>query len=482
MGFLPQNLASGLLVLACGALPAFAQDGAFDDLESLFDDLVPTEEIEESGGADDFLLDDLLGEIGAAPSNDIPVATGGLGALRDWKGFVEVRPRVYFDDRSGPRQDEQLLIEAELELDFRFENRWTGYFRPRVFVDAFDGELERFEPYEAYATWSGDGMDVRVGQFVENWGIVDTFNPIDVVNRRDLATDFLDPTRLGELGGRVRWFGEGSGALLEPTWSLYVLPSWRETEFAIGEQRFSFGDAFNPDAGFEPSGSDRALYAVRYAAVLETGPVNADVQALVARGPERQPSLIPSGPDLVPVYFGATTVGLGFRAVPNQDVAGQFLSTLTLKAEIAHKSPYAFDDSPIEDPDDYTAYVLGVDRQFFGLRSDQDQLTLTVEYAGEEGANDINATFRPFRNDLILRGLYEPNDFARSSLELRGIYDFDTDETLGEFVFERQLRSIDEDLKLSVQFQWFDPPGTGESLFDFFPNNTSLAVGLRWDL
>ena len=88
--------------------------------------------------------------------------------------------------------------------------------------------------------------------------------------------------------------------------------------------------------------------------------------------------------------------------MPNQDVAGQFLSTLTLKAEVVHKTPYAFDDSPIVDPDDYLAYVLGVDRQFFGLWSDQDQLTMTIEYAGEDGANDINATFRPMRNDLIL--------------------------------------------------------------------------------
>ena len=90
--------------------------------------------------------------------------------------------------------------------------------------------------------------------------------------------------------------------------------------------------------------------------------------------------------------------------------------------------------------------------------------------------------FRPFRDDVILRGLWEANDFARRSLELRGIYDFDTDEVIAEMVFETQLRSIHEDLQLEVQFQFFDPPGNGQSLFDFFPNNTALAVGLRWDL
>ena len=77
---------------------------------------------------------------------------------------------------------------------------------------------------------------------------------------------------------------------------------------------------------------------------------------------------------------------------------------------------------------------------------------------------------------------WQANDFARSSLEGRSIYDFDTSETIVELIYERQLRAIHEDLKFSAQWQRFDPPGTGESLFDFFPNNSSLAIGLRWDM
>ena len=57
----------------------------------------------------------------------------------------------------------------------------------------------------------------------------------------------------------------------------------------------------------------------------------------------------------------------------------------------------------------------------------------------------------------------------------------DTDEIVFEGIFERQLRALHEDLKLTAQLQLFDPPGNGKSLFDFFPNNSSLAVGLRWD-
>ena len=125
--------------------------------------------------------------------------------------------------------------------------------------------------------------------------------------------------------------------------------------------------------------------------------------------------------------------------------------------------------------------MIGVDRSLYDVFRDQDTLTLTLEYAGEEGADDITALFRPFRNDVIFRAFWEPNDFARTSLETRGIYDFDTDEIIAEILFERQLRALHEDLKLRLQFQFFDPPGTGESFLDFFPNNTSIAAALRWD-
>ena len=438
---------------------------------------VPEPELFDEG------LDDLLGGESIDPGQTGEAS--GSDPLKGWKGFFEVKPRVYFDDRGGQKNDEQLLIRGEFEFDFRFTDALAGYFRPRFFFDALDGDLERFEPYEVYLTFEGSDWDLRAGQFVENWGIVDTYNPIDVVSRRDLATDFLDPDRLGELGIRYRRFLGGNDAIGEPTVSLYVLPVWRETLFPTEDQRFAFDSglaAFDPDSGFEPEGSERGFYAARFASTLSTAPVNADIQFLLSRGPERTPSVITNGAgDLVPAYFGASTLGVGFRAVPNQDVAGQFLSTLTLKAEVVYKQPYGFDNSPIAEPDDYLAYVFGLDREFHNVISEQDTLTLTVEYAGEEGADDPSATFRPFRNDFILRGLWQPNDFARSSVEARGIYDVDTDETIFEGIYERQLRSIHEDLKLTVQLQSFDPPGTGESLFDFFPNNTSLAIGLRWE-
>jgi len=458
-------LTGGALGQQQGEPPTQAEESAaeLDELDELFDEG----------------LDDLLGED--------PSAGGGASGpgLRSWKGFVEARPRVYFSDRNGPKNDEQLLLRGEVELELDLGEGLSGYVRPRFFVDAVDTELNRIEPFEAYVTVEGDGFDVRAGQFVENWGIVDTYNPVDILSRRDFGTDFLDADRLGERGVRVRGLFEGGETIGEPTLALYAIPLWQETLFPTDDQRFGFGSPLTPffdNSGFEPSGSERGFYAARFTSTLSSAPANADLQVIAARGPERTPAVVAANGGLVPAYFGAWTFGFGMRAVPNEDVAGQFLSTLTLKAEVAYKKPYRFDGSPLVKPQDYVAFVVGADRQFFDVLGSQDALTLTLEYAREEGASDPTAVFRPFRDDLVVRALWEPNDFARTSLEARSIYDLTTDEKIVEAIFERQLRSVHEDLKFTVQLQLFDPPSTGESLFDFFPDNSSLAVGLRWDL
>ena len=98
----------------------------------------------------------------------------------------------------------------------------------------------RTDPLEIYATYRQESWDLRVGQFVENWGIADTFNPVDVLNRRDLASDFFDPIRLGELGARVRFLLDGGDVIGEPTLSAYVIPVFQEALFPTRRNRFSF--------------------------------------------------------------------------------------------------------------------------------------------------------------------------------------------------------------------------------------------------
>ncbi len=420
-------------------------------------------------------LDDLLDQLGAEEES-------GFRILR---GFIEAKARAYLNDRNQDRKDEELLLRAEIEAEARFTDELSGYLRSRLLLDTFNTELHRFEPLEGYLTYEEDSWDLRVGQFIENWGIVDTFNPIDVLNRRDLGTDILDPDRLGELGARFRLLLPDGGALREPTISLYAMPLFRPIKFPPDDGRWSFdqpGLLFDDDHGFEPSGLESGFYALRFTGTMNTKPVNADVQVIASAGPERFPAIVPNPAfsRQVPVYYGVGTFGLGFRAVPNEAALGEQLAKLTLKAEAIYKHPYTFADSPIDAPDNYVAMVVGVDRTFSSAITDGDDLILTVEFAREWGAGDPTSRLRPFRNDLIVRALWNVNDFDRTSLEVRFLYDLDHGEAIGEIIAEHQLRFIDDNLKLGFQLQIFDPADRGESFLGAFPNNSSLAISLRW--
>ncbi len=427
-------------------------------------------------------LDDL-------PGLDDTVIGGGGSGLRitGLKGFLETRARYFLkDQRAGDnRSDGQWIQELELEIDFALSDHVTGYFRPRFLIDAIDDDLVRTEPLEAYVTWASDNFDIRAGQLIENWGIADTFNPIDVINRRDLSEDVLDPARLGELGARARWKLPGGETIGEPIVSAYALPVHRTTSFPTRRNRFSFAtppNQLSEDFADRPNGLDRWFLALRGQATVSTSPANADVQFVAARGPDRFPLFTQSiaaggGVNLVPNYYGMWTIGGGVRAVPNVES----LAAYTLKAEVVYKVPYRFDDQTLALPDEYLQYAFGFDRTIPKVFGDNDQITATVEWVGEVGANDSTAVFRPFDDDLVLRVLWEANDFARTSIELRGILDPNKQEYVVEGIYQRQLRSIHEDLQFEVAARWFDVARSEIGFFSLFPDNTSMWMSLRFD-
>lgn len=441
------------------------------------------------------LLDDGLDSILGGSDEETPPGeekTGGLPfgvTVTTTKGYLGTRFRSYLVDRRSGKRDEQLLIESEIELGFDLTEGLDAFLRPRFLVDILDSDLKRFEPYDAYLTLRGERWDLRGGQFVENWGIADTYNPIDLINRRDYAVDLLDPDRLGELGVRGRYFFHGGDVIGEPTVAAYAMPAFRRMEFPTQESRFSLSDdsiEFNPTGGSTPHGGERGTYALRVTHTLNTPIANADVQLTGARGPEHFPMLIAQTTaggltELVPVYYGAWTAGGGIRAVPNSDSLGGFLSRITFKVEAAYKWIYRFRGAPDIVPDDFLAYVAGVDYPLTPLFTDKDQLTLMVEYAGEAGASDRQSKLRPFRSDLVARLFWEAEDFSRTSVEARAIVDVKTAETILQGILERQLRYIHDDLKATVDVQWFFLNRGEESIFAFFPNNSSLTVGLRYE-
>ena len=112
--------------------------------------------------------------------------------------------------------------------------------------------------------------------------------------------------------------------------------------------------------------------------------------------------------------------------------------------------------------------------------TDSSSATVTVAYIEETSAHDLTSLLRPLSSDVVLRTFWEANDFDRTSLELRVVEDTEASERIAELIFETQLRNIDEDLKLIFAAQAFER-ATVAGGFGFFPDNSSVAIGLRWE-
>ena len=433
-------------------------------------------------------LDD-LDDLDALESLDSLDGGGDAGdrriRLHQYRYFAAVEVRSYLVDRQLPSNDEQLLLDTELELDFRFAKRMKLFLRPRFLIDGLDTELIRFEPLEGYLAYEGSRTGVKLGQFIENWGVAEVNNPLDVLNRRDFGVKFLDPPRLGELGVRLTQSFEGGKVIGQPTLSAYFMPLFRPALLPTAQSRWrpvAAGVDFAPGLGFEPSGAEQMFGAVRFEHTFNTRPFNADVSYLVSHGPQRFPYFLPvQGPvgvDFIPVYYGVTVAGLGMRAVPN--TVGW--SRLTFKLELAYKRPFEFKGSPGQRQDDYVQYTTGFDLLINPVFTKRDEILLTLEYAGENGASDLASIFRPFDSDIAVRLFWQPLDFSRTSIELRAVVDVKHAELVAEATVGQQLRFIHDDLRMTVTGTYMRAAPNGQGFLTSFSNNSAVVVRLQMDL
>lgn len=450
-----------------------------DDLDSLEggDDLDDLAGLDDLGGLDDL---DALDELDALEGGG---GAGERSLVKHFRGEIGTEFRTYPLERGGPRNDEQMFITTELELDVHIGGNASLTFRPRFLIDTLDTGVTRFEPFAGYLQYVTERADVRAGQFVDNWGIADAFNPLDVLNRRDFASDVIDPTPLGELGLLLRYQLPSGDTIGQPTISVYAMPLWRKTLLPTEDYRYSFSQppfvlVDDPD---QPELKDAFFGALRLQHTVSTGAFSADFQYIGARGPARFPSFVPMPqPDgsvlLNTAVHGALVVGGGFRLVPNDS----WLSAFTFKTEVVYTKPYSFDPA-VPKPERYFQYVAGFDRIFDGIFTDLDALTFTAEYLGERGADDLLSQFRPFDNDVAARLYWQANNFSRTTIELRGILDLETHEAVGEATLGRQLRFLHDDLSFELRVQWVVPEEEGEGFFSFFPNNSNVRASFGFN-
>ncbi len=150
---------------------------------------------------------------------------------------------IYFPKDYGEDTSNSLF---KLELDplvkWKYGEHWRFYFRP-VFVanpdNKSNSEKYFFDPTEAYLKFQKNVLNIQVGFNLVNWGVTDGYNPVDIVNTKQV----FDPLRIKKLGALSLMVSE---SLPWFDYDFLYIPKARETILPGEQSRWLPREVFVP--------------------------------------------------------------------------------------------------------------------------------------------------------------------------------------------------------------------------------------------
>ena len=341
------------------------------------------------------------------------------------RGSVGAELRIYPDrplfadqDQSDAQPSAYATLNASADVGrVRFDMELFGRIAP-------DAEREASGDVREAFLWLQQGKaDLKLGVLSETWGVLEAWNPVDVINQRDLVEDFQGDVKLGQPGALMTL------ELDKATLSFFATAVARERRFARGGDRFRILPASIIDDDFEdgqwaPSGAIRAKIPV--------GSLNLGVSQFLgtAREPALSPVIGPTGLEGFRAFYGRisqTSLDLDY-------VVGDSV----LKTELIHQRG---------DSGAFWGGGIGIETNFNGFAGGLGDLTLYAEAYADSRPDDAPLT--PFQRDLFMGARYAFNDTGGTLLELRHTYDLEWRSNLVEV---RAQHRLFDDTMLSLNF------------------------------
>lgn len=149
------------------------------------------------------------------------------------KGQVTLESRIFSDDNNPLTVDRGLGMLGRVELSHRhrpFKEKARVYGR----LDALDFNRTIYLVEELWAEVKWGDLDIRIGADLLNWTATEAFHPADIINARNLDSDFESYEKLGEPMIALS-YDIGVGSL-----SLYFFPYYTESLLPAQSSRLSF--------------------------------------------------------------------------------------------------------------------------------------------------------------------------------------------------------------------------------------------------
>jgi hypothetical protein len=370
------------------------------------------------------------------------------------RGAVGVEAHVYSDAPAFVEQDRErgqvsvyanLNASAQSQAGVRFDLELFGRAAPNGSREA------SADVRQATVRWGGDTLEWKLGVLAETWGVLEAWNPVDLINQRDFAEDFQGDAKLGQPGAVAKLQLEH--ALL----SFYATTYARGRRIAQNEDRLRTLPAPILDEEFE-----RGRWAPGVAARAQFRVGALDVALSHYSGPAREPLLQPCVDSTGLRGFHAVYERMDQTSIETQYVAGDSV----FKAEVIHRQ---------SDTDHFFGGGVGIETSFSKFAGGIGDLALYAEYYKDSRSDDAPLT--PFQNDLFIGARYNLNDARDTVLEFRSTYDLDeksslldvraTRRVLDDAVFslslikafdsdhDPALRGFERDAHLKLSFAWY---------------------------
>ena len=323
----------------------------------------------------------------------------------------------------------EIYSEQYGKLDIHFDHYWqtpttSGQQSDFVVVDAKAGLLVEQDRYqllleprlsggtsgsgradliEGHISYRGDDFDLLIGNSVEFWGKVESFNPVDILNSYDYTRGLTRGQKRGapmiKLSTQL-----GPGQL-----DSFILPQFAENDYPGMASRLRPALLPVNETASYSGGAKRGEvgHALRWSGYYG----DLDIGLSYFAGIGREPRLLPQiDGRLRPDYS---------RIIPT-GIDGQYLfGDTALKGEFIHRTGQ-YDRHGVMKT--YRAAIIGLEHNIYDLAASGYDLVLLAEFATDSRQLDSHTGFQ---NDLIGGGRLLLNDIDDSEIMLLLTHDLD---------------------------------------------------------
>ena len=403
-------------------------------------------------------------------------------------GFVEIDHISYF------KKSEQKINgrnQGILQMEFRsgMGDQAAIFSAVEFREDQSDPSRNRTYLDEAYIDLYPGSFDFRLGKQIIAWGKADGINPTDNITPWDFS-DFLDTEdeRIGVVALKANnyignWSFEG---ILVPAFTPSILPSEKSRWFPAFPKEIP--NPMYPTAGspilkasyefLNPNLPDEGLKNAQFAGKIASTISGWDFSVSYYSGRNDLPAFHQT--QSINADFNEVTIKLQRQYHRRRTLGGDFSTTfgkLGIRGEAAYNftGDAAGKDPEIDDP--YFQYVIGMDRTFNDLISDNNLFVL-IQWIQEIPKNDVE--YRKddlnhiFRKSISGTFEYELGEFAR--LSLQGVYNIKSEDY---YLRPNFSYNITDGVTLNIVGDILG--GGSDSFFGSFRNNRRMQLKLKYN-